>query len=75
MTANDLQSEYETQKSAGRYIIYLQAGAGNNANFAALWAEQDIPTPRSWRAQLEPSPDFKTMRLQGHKLTHSWRTG
>ena len=26
-------------------------------------------------AQLEPSPDFKTMLLQGHKLTQSWRIG
>ena len=51
MTANDLQSEYETQKAEGRYIIHLQGGGtGGNANFAALWGEQDIPTPRSWRA-------------------------
>ena len=50
MTAADLQSEYGTQKAAGRYIIHLQGGGtGSSANFAALWAEQDIPTPRSWR--------------------------
>lgn len=50
MTANDLQNEYQTQKAQGRYIIHLQGGGtGSNANFAALWAEQDIPTPRSWR--------------------------
>lgn len=50
MTASDLQSEYQSQKAQGRYIIHLQGGGtGSNANFAALWAEQDIPTPRSWR--------------------------
>lgn len=50
MTAIDLQSEYETQKAAGRYIIHLQGGGtGSNANFAALWATQDIPTSRTWR--------------------------
>lgn len=51
MTAADLQSEYETQLAAGLYIIHLQGGGtGSNANYAALWAEHDIPTPRSWRA-------------------------
>jgi hypothetical protein len=50
MTASSLQSEYEIQKAAGRYIIHLQGGGtGPNANFAALWATQDIPTPRTWR--------------------------
>jgi hypothetical protein len=50
MTASDLDSEYATQKAAGRYIIHLQGGGtGSNANFAALWATQDIPTPRTWR--------------------------
>jgi hypothetical protein len=50
MTASNLQSEYETQKAAGRYIIHLQGGGtGSNANFAALWATQDIPTHRTWR--------------------------
>jgi hypothetical protein len=51
MTASDLQSEYQTQKAQGRYIIHLQGGGtGSNTNFAALWAEQDFPTLRSWRA-------------------------
>lgn len=50
MTASSLQSEYETQKALGRYIIHLQGGGtGSDTNFAALWATQDIPTPRSWR--------------------------
>jgi len=50
MTARDLQSEYETQNAAGLYLIHLQGGGtGSNANFAALWATQDIPTPRTWR--------------------------
>ncbi|KIM42558.1 hypothetical protein M413DRAFT_70120 [Hebeloma cylindrosporum] len=51
MTASALQTEYETQKAAGLYIIHLQGGGtGSNAVFAALWATQDIPTPRTWRA-------------------------
>ncbi|KDR70855.1 hypothetical protein GALMADRAFT_254471 [Galerina marginata CBS 339.88] len=51
MTASDLQAEYQTQLSAGRYIIHLQGGGtGANANYAALWATQDIPTPRTFRA-------------------------
>jgi len=50
MTANNLESENEKQKAPGRYIIHLQgSGTGSNANFAALWATQDIPTPKSWR--------------------------
>jgi CubicO group peptidase (beta-lactamase class C family) len=50
MNAAALQAEYETQKAAGRYIIHLQGGGtGANANFAALFADYDIPTPRSWR--------------------------
>jgi hypothetical protein len=50
MTASSLQSEYETQKAAGLYIIHLQGGGtGPDTRFAALWAAQDIPTPRTWR--------------------------
>jgi hypothetical protein len=50
MTGHDLDSEYATQKAAGRYIIHLQGGGtGSKANFAALWATQDIPTPQTWR--------------------------
>jgi hypothetical protein len=51
LTAASLQTEYATQKAAGRYIIHLQGGGdGANANFAAIFAEYDVPTPRSWRA-------------------------
>ena len=50
MSAAALQAEYETQKAAGLYVIHLQGGGtGANANFAALFADYDIPTPRSWR--------------------------
>ncbi|KAF8909654.1 penicillin-binding protein [Gymnopilus junonius] len=50
MTASDLQAEYETQSAAGYYIVHLQGGGtGSNANYAAIFATQDIPTPRSWR--------------------------
>ena len=45
MTASDLQSEYVNQQAAGRYIIHLQGGGtGSDANYAALWSTQDIPT-------------------------------
>ena len=45
MAAADLQSEYLTEKAAGLYIIHLQGGGtGSDANYAALWATQDIPT-------------------------------
>ena len=45
MTADDLKSEYMNQKAAGRYIIHLQGGGtGSDANYAALWSTQDIPT-------------------------------
>ena len=48
MNGSDLESEYTTQNAAGLYIIHLQGGGtGSNANFAALWATQDIPTPRT----------------------------
>lgn len=50
LTAAQLQTEYNTQKAAGRYIIHLQGGGtGVNANFAAIFADYDVPTPRSWR--------------------------
>ena len=43
MTSDVLQSEFE--QIAGLYIIHLQGGGtGSNANYAALWAAQDIPT-------------------------------
>jgi len=51
LTASQLQSEYTTQKANGRYIIHLQGGGtGVNSNFAVIFADQDIPTPRTWRA-------------------------
>ncbi|KDR77965.1 hypothetical protein GALMADRAFT_244932 [Galerina marginata CBS 339.88] len=44
LTASTLQTEYQTQLAAGRYIIHLQGGGtGGNINFAAIWAERDIP--------------------------------
>jgi len=44
MTASALQAQYETQLAAGRYIIHLQGGGtGSNTNFAAIWAQTDIP--------------------------------
>lgn len=50
LTGEELQSTYTQQLAANRYIISLQGGGtGGNAQFAAIWAEHDIPTPRSWR--------------------------
>ncbi|PPQ97287.1 hypothetical protein CVT26_006680 [Gymnopilus dilepis] len=50
MTASDLQAEHQTQSAAGYYIIHLQGGGtGSNANYAAIFATQDIPTARTWR--------------------------
>lgn len=50
MTGAQLQAEYTTQQAAGRYIIHLQGGGtGANANFAALFADYDVPTARTWR--------------------------
>jgi len=50
LTGQDLQTVADQQATEGRYIISLQGGGdGNDANFAAIWAEHDIPTPRSWR--------------------------
>jgi len=44
LTASALQAEYQTQLAAGRYIIHLQGGGtGSNINFAAIWAQRDIP--------------------------------
>ncbi|KDR74993.1 hypothetical protein GALMADRAFT_248826 [Galerina marginata CBS 339.88] len=44
LTTSDLDSEFTKQLAAGLYPIHLQGGGtGDNINFAALWAQQDIP--------------------------------
>ncbi|KDR67685.1 hypothetical protein GALMADRAFT_231859 [Galerina marginata CBS 339.88] len=44
MDTDDLLNELNTQLAAGLYPIHLQGGGtGDNVNFAALWAQQDIP--------------------------------
>ncbi|OCK94387.1 uncharacterized protein K441DRAFT_611493 [Cenococcum geophilum 1.58] len=51
LTAAQLQAEYETQKANGLYLINLQGGgSGSNTRYAAIFAQQDILTPRAWRA-------------------------
>ena len=51
LTAAQLQTEYETQKANGLYLINLQGGgSGSNTRYAVIFAQQDIPTPRAWRA-------------------------
>lgn len=50
MTAAQLSAQNATQKAAGRYPIHvLGGGTGSSTLFAAIFAEHDIPTPRSWR--------------------------
>lgn len=50
LTGQDLQTVNTQQVAANRYIISLQGGGtGDQAQFAAIWAEHDIATPRSWR--------------------------
>ncbi|KAH8753931.1 beta-lactamase/transpeptidase-like protein [Hyaloscypha sp. PMI_1271] len=51
MTASQLVAQNTTQKAAGRFPIHvLGGGTGSSTLFAAIFAEHDIPTPRSWRA-------------------------
>jgi CubicO group peptidase (beta-lactamase class C family) len=51
MTAQQLAAENATQRAAGRYPIHvLGGGTGSSTLFAAIFAEHDVPTPRSWRA-------------------------
>ncbi|KAE9379909.1 hypothetical protein N431DRAFT_552195 [Stipitochalara longipes BDJ] len=51
MTAAQLSAQNATQKAAGRYPIHvLGGGTGSATVFAAIFAEHDTPTPRSWRA-------------------------
>jgi len=44
LTASALEAERYPQEATGRYIIHLQGGGtGSNANFAVIWADNDIP--------------------------------
>jgi hypothetical protein len=48
LTAAQLQTEYETQKANGLYLINLQGGgSGSNTRYATIFAQQGIPTPRA----------------------------
>jgi len=49
LTAATLQTEVSAQTAAGRYLVELTGGGtGSSTNFAAIFAEHDIPTPRTW---------------------------
>jgi hypothetical protein len=51
LTAAQLSSEISNWSNQGYYLIQLQGGgAGSNVQYAALFAKQDIPTPRQWAA-------------------------
>ncbi|PPQ75212.1 hypothetical protein CVT26_008348 [Gymnopilus dilepis] len=50
MSAATLVSVTAEQQAAGRYPIHLQGGGtGSNTQFGAIWASQDIPSPRTWQ--------------------------
>jgi CubicO group peptidase (beta-lactamase class C family) len=51
MTVADLSTEMNSQKSHSMLPIHLSGGgAGADTTFIGIWAQQDQPTPRSWRA-------------------------
>ena len=51
MTASDLNTEMNAQKSRSLFPIHLSGGgAGSDTRFIGFWAQQDQPTLRSWRA-------------------------
>lgn len=51
LSASDLSTEFQNQKAQGRYLIHLSgAGSGTDARFIAIWAENDQPEARTWRA-------------------------
>jgi CubicO group peptidase (beta-lactamase class C family) len=50
LTATTFNTENTNQQAAGRYLIHLQGGgAAGNYQYAALWADHDTVTPRSWQ--------------------------
>ena len=51
LSPSDLSAEFQNQKAQGRYLIHLSgAGSGTNARFIGIWAENDQPEARTWRA-------------------------
>jgi CubicO group peptidase (beta-lactamase class C family) len=51
MTAGQYQTEFNEQTAAGNYPICVQGGGTTaNAVYAAIFAKQDIPSPRQWTA-------------------------
>jgi CubicO group peptidase (beta-lactamase class C family) len=51
MTADDYQTEFDTQTKAGFYPICVQGGgAGSQTRYAAIFAKEDIPAQRQFTA-------------------------
>lgn len=51
LSASDLSLEFQNQQAEGRYLIHLSgAGSGTDARFIGIWAENDQPEERTWRA-------------------------
>jgi len=49
LSAAAYQAEFEAQKAAGRYPISVQGGGtGSATQFAAIFAERDLPLARQW---------------------------
>ncbi|HET7489289.1 MAG TPA: serine hydrolase [Acidimicrobiales bacterium] len=49
LTADQYQSEFETQRHAGFYPICVQGGgSGSDTRYAAVFAEADVPLARHW---------------------------
>jgi CubicO group peptidase (beta-lactamase class C family) len=62
MSAADYQAEFDTQKAAGRYPICVQGGgSGNNIVYAAVFASQDLPLPRTWTVSGAAVPAYASI--------------
>jgi len=49
MTAADYQTEFSKQNANGFYLICVQGGgSGDQTRYAAIFAQQDIPSVREW---------------------------
>ncbi|KAF2139589.1 uncharacterized protein K452DRAFT_320241 [Aplosporella prunicola CBS 121167] len=54
-----LDEECKSQKAAGRYPVQLiGGGSGENTRYAAIFATQDVASPRKWRVTGLPTIGF-----------------
>ncbi len=57
LTAADYQKEFDIQSAQGFYPICVQGGgAGGDTRYAAIFAKQDVPSPRHWTVEGTPVP-------------------